>query len=187
MTLGNLDAQPAAQRPDLLAPSVTAALRTWTAATPLDEIGVAEIDPQLADTAAFCERYGVRLDRSANCVILAARRDGRAWFAACVVLATTRADVNGLAKRQLGASKISFAAMDDATAASEMEFGGITPIGLPADWPILIDEAVVAADRVVIGSGIRRSKITLPGKTLAELPNAVVLAGLGREISTTSP
>src|SRR6202011_4935260 len=113
---------------------------------------------QLADTAAFCERYAVRLDRSANGVILAARPDGRAWFAACVVLATTRADVNGLAKRQLGASKISFAAMDAATAASAMEYGGITPIGLPDDWPILIDAAVVAAERVVIGSGVRRSK-----------------------------
>ncbi len=115
MTLGNLDAQPAALRPDLLAPSVGAALAAWTGGTSLDDIVVAEIDPQLADTAAFCERYAVRLDRSANCVILAARRDGRAWFAACVVLATTRADVNGLAKRHLGASKISFASMDGRT------------------------------------------------------------------------
>jgi len=112
--------------------------------------------------------------------LFTARRDGRAWYAACVVLATTRADVNGLAKRHLGASKISFASMDAATEASAMEFGGITPIGLPADWPILIDEAVVAADRVVIGSGLRRSKIGLPGAALAELPNAVVLPGLGR-------
>ena len=180
MTLGNLDAQPAAQRPELLAPSVTAALAAWTGRVSPDDIVVAEIDPQLADTAAFCERYAVRLDRSANCVILTARRDGRAWYAACVVLATTRADVNGLAKRHLGASKISFASMDAATEASAMEFGGITPIGLPADWPILIDEAVVAADRVVIGSGLRRSKIGLPGAALAELPNAVVLPGLGR-------
>jgi prolyl-tRNA editing enzyme YbaK/EbsC (Cys-tRNA(Pro) deacylase) len=159
---------------------VSAALAAWTGRTALNDIVVAEIDPQLADTAAFCDRYAVRLDRSANCVILAARRDGRAWFVACVVLATTRADVNGVAKRHLGASKISFASMDAATEASAMEFGGITPIGLPPEWPILIDEAVVAADRVVIGSGLRRSKIGLPGAALAELPNAVVLPGLGR-------
>ena len=99
------------------------------------------------------------------------------------MLATTRVDVNGLAKRHLGASKISFAAMDAATAASDMEFGGITPIGLPADWPILVDDAVVAADRVVIGSGLRRSKISLPGATLAQLPDAIVLASLGRAIT----
>jgi prolyl-tRNA editing enzyme YbaK/EbsC (Cys-tRNA(Pro) deacylase) len=180
MTIGTLDAQPVADRPDLVAPSTYAAVTTWGGNGSAADFWVAEIDPQLADTREFCERYGFAMDRSANCVILAARREGRSWFAACVVLATTRADVNGLAKRQLGASKISFAAMDAATAASAMEYGGITPVGLPADWPILIDAAVVAAERVVIGSGMRRSKISLPGAALAELPNAVVLADLGR-------
>ncbi|HEV2739055.1 MAG TPA: YbaK/EbsC family protein [Candidatus Elarobacter sp.] len=183
MTIGNVPAERAAGRPDLLAPPVADAVRAWNASVPVDALWVAEIDPQLADTAAFCERYDVRLDRSANCVVLAARRDGRSWFAACVVLATTRADVNGLAKRHLGARKISFASMDAATAASGMESGGITPLGLPADWPVLIDGAVVAAERVVIGSGVRRSKISLPGAALAELPNAVVLAELGRTVT----
>jgi prolyl-tRNA editing enzyme YbaK/EbsC (Cys-tRNA(Pro) deacylase) len=186
MTIGSLQAQPVRERPDLVAPSVSAAIAAWSGSVPVDDVVVAEIDPGLADTAAFCERYGVRMDGSANCVVLAARREGRSWFAACLVLATTRADVNGLAKRHLGASKISFAPMDAATAASAMEYGGITPIGLPADWPILIDEAVVAAGRVVVGSGVRRSKISLPGAALAELPNAVVLPGLGRVPSPES-
>jgi prolyl-tRNA editing enzyme YbaK/EbsC (Cys-tRNA(Pro) deacylase) len=180
MNIGNLAAELAADRPDLLAPPVADAVHAWHGSVDAGTLWVAEIDPQLADTAAFCERYGVRLDRSANCVVLAARRQGRSWFAACVVLATTRADVNGLAKKHLGASKISFAPMDAATAASAMESGGITPVGLPAEWPILIDAAVVAADRVVIGSGVRRSKISLPGAALAALPNAVVLEELGR-------
>ena len=180
MNLGNLPAHPVLERPDLVAPSVADAVRTWSGTTPRDALWVAEIDPALADTAAFCERYAVGLDRSANCVVLAARREGRSWFAACVVLATTRADVNGLAKKYLGAKKISFAAMDAATAATGMESGGITPLGLPPEWPILVDAAVAAADRVVIGSGVRRSKISLPGAALAELPNAVVLADLGR-------
>jgi prolyl-tRNA editing enzyme YbaK/EbsC (Cys-tRNA(Pro) deacylase) len=180
MNIGNLAAAPVAARPDLLAPSVAAAFEGWTGRTPAGDCFVAEIDPGLADTAAFCERYDVRLDRSANCVILAARREGRSWYAACVVLATTRVDVNGLAKRHLSASKISFAPMDDATAASAMEFGGITPIGLPPDWPILVDAAVAAADRVIVGSGLRRSKISLPGAALGELPNAVILPALGR-------
>ncbi len=183
MNIGNLVAEPVAARPDLLAPPVAAAFETWNGRTPVAECIVAEIDPGLADTAAFCERYDVRLDRSANCVLLAARREGRSWYAACVVLATTRVDVNGLAKRRLGASKISFAPMDDATAASAMEFGGITPIGLPPDWPILIDDAVAAAERVIVGSGLRRSKISLPGAALAELRNAVVLSALGRPIA----
>ncbi|HEV3087853.1 MAG TPA: YbaK/EbsC family protein [Candidatus Elarobacter sp.] len=180
MTIGNLTAEPVLQRPDLVAPSVHAAVTAWTGSVAPDAFWVAEIDPQLADTREFCERYGVGMDESANCVILAARREGRSWFAACVVPASTRADVNGLAKKQLGASKISFAAMDDATAASAMEYGGITPVGLPADWPILIDAAVAAMQRVVVGSGVRRSKISLPGAALAQLPNAVVLESLGR-------
>ena len=185
MTIGKLPTEPARKRPDLLAPSVAAALESWNGQVSPDDVLVAEIDPNLADTQAFCERYDVRLDQSANCVILAARREGRAWFAACVVLATSRADVNGIAKRHLGASKISFAPMDAATEASKMEYGGITPIGLPNDWPILLDEEVVAADRVIVGSGVRRSKISLPGPALRKLPNAVVLPSLGRP-STSS-
>ncbi len=177
MTIGNLPAEPAGRHPELLGPSVAAALAAWPDGA--SDVLVAGIDPQLADTQAFCERYGVALDRSANCVVLAARREGRSWFAACVVLATTRADVNGLAKRHLGARKLSFAAVDAATAASGMEYGGITPIGLPADWPILLDAAVARADQVIVGSGLRRSKLALPGAALAQLPNAVVLEGLG--------
>ena len=100
-------------------------------------------------------------------------------MAACVVLATTRADVNGLLRRTLGAKKISFASMDVAVSASAMEYGGITPIGLPVDWPIFIDRAVVDAGDVVVGSGVRRSKIVVAGSTLAALPNATVLDGLG--------
>lgn len=178
-TMGTLSTEPALARPDLLAASVAEAIAAGRAGSPA-VLAVAEIDPQLADTAAFCERYGVRLDQSANCVVLAARREGRSWFAACVVLATTRADVNGLAKRHLGASKISFAAMDAAIEATAMEYGGITPIGLPDGWPILIDAAVAAAERVVVGSGLRRSKLVLPGAALAGLPGAVVLDELGR-------
>jgi prolyl-tRNA editing enzyme YbaK/EbsC (Cys-tRNA(Pro) deacylase) len=180
VNIGALQAVPALRRRDLLGASVAAALEVWDSVVPADDVLVAEIDPDLADTRAFCERYEIRLDRSANCVIVAARRDGRAWFAACVVLATMRADVNGIAKRHLGASKISFAAQEAATRESGMEYGGITPIGLPASWPILIDGRVADAEGVIVGSGVRRSKIWLPGRALAQLPNTVVLASLGR-------
>jgi len=174
MTIGTLAAVPAAEHPELLAAPVAAALAAWSAEIPVAEIGVAAIDPALADTAAFCERYDVGLDVSANCVVLACRREGRRWFAACIILATTRADVNGAVKRALGASKISFAPMDEAVAETGMEYGGITPIGLPADWPILIDQRVLDAGRVIVGSGIRASKITIPGMALATLASADV-------------
>jgi prolyl-tRNA editing enzyme YbaK/EbsC (Cys-tRNA(Pro) deacylase) len=180
MRMGTLAVVPARDRPDLLAAPVEAALAAWKGPAPVDEIGVAEIDPELADTAAFCERYGVGLDESANCVVVAARRGGETRFAVCMVLATTRADVNGLVRKHLEARRASFAPLDAAVAETGMEYGGITPIGLPADWPILVDAAVAESPRVVVGSGVRRSKITLPGKALAELPGAVVLEGLGR-------
>jgi prolyl-tRNA editing enzyme YbaK/EbsC (Cys-tRNA(Pro) deacylase) len=180
MSIGNLTAVPALERPDLLAAPVALALEKLADVLPADQVGVAEIDPALADTAAFCEKYGVALEVSANCVVVAGRRDGQTRLAACMILATTRADVNGLVKRELDVRKASFAAMDTAVELTGMEYGGITPIGLPADWPVYVDEAAAAQPAVVIGSGVRRSKLVLPGAALARLPGAAVLAGLGR-------
>jgi prolyl-tRNA editing enzyme YbaK/EbsC (Cys-tRNA(Pro) deacylase) len=180
LSIGSLDTVTALGRPDLLAPAVAAALAAANGSWPAGAIGVAEIDPGLADTAAFCERYGVPLSESANCVVVTGRRDGEARFAACVVLATTRADVNGIARRQLDVRKASFAPVDLAVEQTQMEYGGITPIGLPGHWPVFVDAAVAAAPRVVIGSGIRRSKLALPGEVLGRLPGALVLEGLGR-------
>jgi prolyl-tRNA editing enzyme YbaK/EbsC (Cys-tRNA(Pro) deacylase) len=171
---------PALGRPELLAAPVAAALRDWPGS---DEVLVAEIDPALADTAAFCERYGVSPEESANCVVIAGKRGGNTMYAACMVLATTRADVNGLVRRHLDVRKASFAPVEAVTAASRMEYGGITPIGLPADWPVLVDEAVAKTGSVVIGSGIRGSKLRLPGRLVAAIPSAQVLPALGVPVS----
>jgi prolyl-tRNA editing enzyme YbaK/EbsC (Cys-tRNA(Pro) deacylase) len=178
--IGTLKLEPAQSRLDLLAPPVAAALQVWPAEAPIDadHVLVAPIDPDLADTAAFCEAYDVRLSESANCVIVAGRRGDVTRYAACVVLATTRADVNGLVRRHLGARRASFAPMEVATAESGMEYGGITPIGLPETWPVLVDAAVTAVPRVVVGSGVRRSKLVLPGKALADLRGVEVLDNL---------
>jgi prolyl-tRNA editing enzyme YbaK/EbsC (Cys-tRNA(Pro) deacylase) len=143
---------------------------------------VAEIDAELADTAAFTDAYGVPPEASANCVVVAARRAGQTTLAACVVLATTRADVNGLVRRHLDARKASFAPQDVAVAESGMAYGGITPLGLPEGWPVLVDAAVAAADLVVVGSGTRGSKLAVPGALLATLPGARVLDGLGQPL-----
>lgn len=160
---------------ELVAAPVAAALAGWA---PAGEVRAAPIDAELADTAAFCAAYGVDLADSANCVVIAGRRGGETRYAACVVLATTRADVNGVVRRRLDVRKASFAPMDDAVSATGMEYGGITPIGVPADWPVLIDAAVLERAVVVIGSGLRRSKIALPPALLAELPGAAVIDGL---------
>lgn len=170
----------AADRPDLLAAPVAAAVAAWKHTTPVERLRVAAIDPELADTANFCEAYGVPLEASANCVVIAARRGGETRLAACVVLATTRADVNGVVRRRLEARKASFAPREEAVRQTGMEYGGITPVGLPEEWPILVDAAVVAQPLVVVGSGLRRSKLVLPGAALAELPGAEVVDGLAR-------
>ena len=136
---------------------------------------VAPIDPAVADTAAFCERYEISMADGANCVIVQARRGERTWYAACLVRGSDRLDVNGAVRRHLGARKLSFAAMDDAVALTGMEYGGITPVGLPGDWPILVDESVAVHDRLIVGSGIRGSKLLVSGAYLASLPNAEVL------------
>ena len=175
--LGNLRTKPALAAPDLLAPPVTAFLRTWSHA---DRVAAAPIDPDLADTAAFVEAYGVPADASANCVVVAGRRDGIERVAACVVLATTRADVNGEVRRLLDVRKASFLSTDRAVEETGMEYGGITPLGLPSGWRVLVDARVAAVDYVVVGSGVRHSKLVLPGAVLAELPAAQIVQGLAK-------
>lgn len=179
LELGTLTIVAAVDRADLLAVPTAAALGAWAER---DQVGVAEIDPELADTAAFCAAYDVPLAASANCVVLAGKREGQVRMAACVVLATTRADVNNVARRWLDVRKISFAAMDDAVAMTGMEYGGITPLGLPDDWPILVDSRVMDAPTVVIGSGIRRSKIVLPGSLLSVAPGAHIIDDLAQPL-----
>jgi len=180
LRIGRLVAVPALDRVDLLAAPVAKKLAELAGKLPVEQVGVAEIDPALADTAAFCEEYGVALDESANCVVVAGRREGQTRMAACMVLATTRADVNGLVKRELDVRKASFAPMETAVELTGMEYGGITAIGLPSDWPLFVDAAAAAMPWAIIGSGIRGSKLVLPGAVLASLPGAVVLDGLGR-------
>jgi prolyl-tRNA editing enzyme YbaK/EbsC (Cys-tRNA(Pro) deacylase) len=179
--IGHFDhAVPAPDCLDELTRPVADAVRGWGGGTPAEQIVYVDTNPEWADTATFVEHYGKELlERSANCVVVAGRRGAETTFAACVVLSTTRVDVNGVVRRQLGSRKASFAPMDTATGETGMEYGGITPVGLPGDWPVLVDPAVVELPYVLVGSGRRRGKLLLPGKAFAELPNAVVLEGLG--------
>ncbi|MGW7305480.1 YbaK/EbsC family protein [Streptomyces sp. NPDC054835] len=176
------DARPAPDCLERLTAPVAAAVRAWQGSVPADEILYVDTDPAIADTAVFVEHHGPELlDASANCVIVAGKRGEMTTLAACVVRSATRVDVNGAVRRQLGSRKASFAPMDTATGETGMEYGGITPIGLPAVWPVLVDATVVDLPWVLVGSGRRRGKLLVPGKAFAELPGAVVLEGLGLE------
>ncbi|MDG9705891.1 YbaK/EbsC family protein [Streptomyces sp. DH37] len=181
--LGNFtDAWPVADKLGLLAPPVAAALR---GPVPADGVVYVDSDPDDADTARFGEVHGIPPERSANCVVVAGRRGQGTTLAACVVLAHTRADVNRTVRRELGVRKASFAPVETAVGESGMEYGGITPVGLPESWPLLVDAAVADTPYAVIGSGRRRGKLLVPGALLARLPGARVLEGLGVPVART--
>ncbi len=166
---GNLTWLPAAERADLLGPPVAAVINQVAGAR------VAQIDAALADTAAFCVAYEVAPESSANCVVVEGRRGDEVTLAAVMVLATDRADVNRIVRRHLGVRKISFADQARAEDLTGMQQGGITPVGLPEGWPVLVDAGVVSAGPVVIGAGVRGAKLLVDGAALAALPGAVVL------------
>ena len=175
-TLGTLTTCPASTRPDLVGKPTLAALDGlgWT-----DLVGVVEIDPDASDTANSQRLYELPPDSLANCVIVGGKREGVQRFAACVVAFTTRSDVNGVVRRRLDVRKASFLPMDKAVELTGMEYGGINPIGLPEGWPILVDRRVAETAMILIGSGVRKSKLLLPGSLLAQLPQAETSDGLG--------
>ena len=173
--IDGLHSLPALDHPGLLSPRVAAALASWEAGS---DVAVVEIDPALADTAAMSEAYSLSMDTGANCVVVGGRRAGEERVAACVVRADTRADVNNLVKRTLDVRKASFLSVERAVEESGMEYGGITPLGLPEEWRVLVDARVPEMDVAIIGSGVRRSKLLVRGRLLADLPRAEVVDGL---------
>lgn len=176
-TLSGLEVLPAADHLQEFAPVVAEALAGWEH---LASAGVALLNPDLADTAAMTEAFGLPVEASANCVLVAGKRAGEERIAACVVRADTRADVNGAVKSLLDVRKASFLATDRAVEESAMEYGGITPVGLPAGWRVLVDAAVLDVDVAILGAGVRSAKLILPGRLVGELPGAEVIEALAR-------
>jgi prolyl-tRNA editing enzyme YbaK/EbsC (Cys-tRNA(Pro) deacylase) len=173
--LGTLTSLPAAEHPGLVAPAVAEALAAWEHG---GDVAVVEIDPEVADTAAMSAAYDLPMEVGANCVVVGGSRAGEDRVAACMVRADTRADVNNVVRRILDVRKASFLPMERAVEESGMEYGGITPVGLPATWRVLVDPRVLDIDVAVIGSGVRRSKLLLAGRLLGELPGSEVVEGL---------
>lgn len=136
-------------------------------------------EPELADTAAFCEAYGYGLDQSANAIVVVGKGDPR-LYVCCVVLATTRLDVNGVVRKRLGRKKASFASADETAAMTGMQIGGVTPYGLPEDLPIWIDSRIMDVPNVIVGGGSRDRKLLVPPESLAALPGAEVVEDLAR-------
>ena len=134
-------------------------------------------DPELADTAAFCAAYGFAMGDSANTIVVVGKAD-RPRYAACVVLATHRLDVNRVVKGRLGTRKASFASQDETRALTGMAIGGVTAFGLPDGLPLWVDAAVMARERIVLGGGSRSWKVIAPPSILLTLPGVEVVEGL---------
>jgi len=162
---------PPANRTDLALDQLRAAGETFE---------IVACDPELADTAQFCEAYGYALEDSANTIVVVGKSDPRV-YAACVVLATTRLDVNGEVRRRLGTRKASFAPAEETAAHTGMAIGGVTPFGLPDDLPLWIDAAVMNRDRIVLGGGSRDRKVLAHPTILNALPNAEVVVNLAKQ------
>ncbi len=150
----------------------------------LAELGVAyelvDCDPEFADTAAFCERYGFSMDASANAICVVGKSKQRPMVC-CLVLASTRLDVNGIVKRRLGTRKASFARADETMARTSMMIGGVTPFGLPDDIPIWIDRRVTECDKVIVGGGSRDCKILCTPESLLAIAGAEVVDDLAKD------
>jgi prolyl-tRNA editing enzyme YbaK/EbsC (Cys-tRNA(Pro) deacylase) len=149
----------------------------------LDDLGidyeVLACDPELADTARFCEAYGVPLEKSANAILVASRKpEGN--NAVCVVLAHTRLDVNGTVRRKLGVRKVSFAPADLTKQLTGQEIGGVTIFGLPDDIPVWIDSRVIECDWVIVGAGSRSAKIKLDPSQLVGINGFDVVEDLAK-------
>jgi prolyl-tRNA editing enzyme YbaK/EbsC (Cys-tRNA(Pro) deacylase) len=137
-------------------------------------------DPAYADTAAFCQRYGIAPEDSANCILVAGKGAERR-YAVCLVLAVHRLDVNGVVRKRLGVKKASFASPEETIERTDgMQIGGVTPIGLPAGLPIWVDPKVMERDEIVVGGGSRACKVVLPPAALLGFDGIEVVEGLAR-------
>ena len=143
---------------------------------------IIDCDPSFADTAEFCNRYGYSPDESANAILLEGKAESPV-YALCVVLATRRINVNKVARKRLGTRKASFASAEVTKSLTGMEIGGVTPVGLPDDLPIWIDNLVMEAPKVIIGAGTRDAKIYLAPENLLRFPNTHVVEGLSMPIA----
>ncbi len=138
---------------------------------------IIEIDPDFADTAEFCQKYGYPLENSGNTIIVASKKDP-VQYSACLVKATDRLDVNNTVRKLMGVRKLSFATREQTIVLTGMEIGGVTPFALPENLPVYIDQKVMGLEYVILGSGVRSSKVKASPEILMKSPNTQLISGL---------
>jgi prolyl-tRNA editing enzyme YbaK/EbsC (Cys-tRNA(Pro) deacylase) len=138
---------------------------------------IMQIDPDFADTAQFCEKYGIPLANSANTIVVASKKEPK-QYCACVALATTRLDVNHVVRKLMGAARVSFATAEETQALTGMMIGGVTVFALPPQMPLYVDDRLMALDWLILGGGSRSTKIRISPEVFRRMPNTTVVPGL---------
>jgi len=170
---------PFKERPDLIAAPVFEVLSSESSAVNSSEMLITEIDPAFKGGHEFCSNYGVDPQNGANCVILEAKRGDRAWYVAALIPVGARMDIGGAVRRSVNARKLGVAPLHAVLAATNMEYGSITAIGLPADWTVLVDNRVAAREFVFLGSGKAKSKLRVPGAFFVSNARFTIFPNLG--------
>jgi len=167
---------------DLLAPSVQNFLKKNSGNFSLDEISVAEIDPHFMGGKDLCEQYNIPEEMGVNCVVVEGVRGEEKNYAACLLPVTCKkADFNGVIRKFLNVRRVSLASLDFVLQETGMEYGSVTPVGLPEDWKILVDASILQKERIICGSGLQKSKLSFSGKLFLEFPNVFVLDNMWKE------
>jgi len=177
---------PVLDRIDLVAPCIANLAKMWHGEMPINNLQVGEINPEHAGGFDFCKNYGFEHSDGANCLIIQGKRNSEKITAACLIPVGYKADLSGVIKKQLSITQVGLAPKDMVLSQTGMEYGSITIVGLPSSWPILMDSRIANKEKIVIGSGLLRSKIQVTTKFLATLPNASFIDGIGVAPTTGS-
>ena len=180
----NLEFKPIQENINLVPKCIQNMVKKWNGITKISEIKVTEIDPKYMGGNDLCNKYGIKKNQGANCVVIEAIRGEKRTLAACIVpVSCKKIDFNGVVRKKLDARRVSLAPLKEVIEKTGMEYGSITPFGLPDSWPILVDQNLTELKSVIIGGGLQKTKISLPGKMLLEIPEAQILTGICKELN----
>lgn len=182
MKIGNLVFSPVIENRNCVPDTVYNAICNWSGKCPKDSFLVAEIDSNYAGGQELCEHYEIDPKIGANCLVVEGKRNNAITYAVCLVPVGYRYNMSSVVRKAMNARQVSVAPLDFVLEKSKMEFGSITPIGLPEEWTLYIDPLVLKNERIIIGGGYVNSKLSILSRALLEMPNAIELDGVAKEV-----
>lgn len=176
-----LNFKPVIENPELVPSTVLEFIMSWVGPHKKTDFLVAEIDPEFAGGIELCNKYNINPTTGVNCLVVNGIRGQNKTFAACLVPVGYRYDMSGVVRQAMNARQVSVAPLDVVLLETQMEYGSITPIGLPKEWLLFIDPLVLKSEYIIIGGGLKKSKLLIPSSALLSLPNAIILQGVAKQ------